>query len=148
MKKQAYTVIAMMALIGSMAVAAQAQNNGHRQLRANIPFQFNVGNKIMPAGEYLVRSVSDDSSIVVLNIQSRDGKAGAMLLMTTVEGKVQPSAKLIFNRYGSQYFFAQAWLDGDGDGLQAPKSRAERATQREFAALKVAIETFGATARR
>ena len=146
MKKQAYTVISTMVLIGAMAVAAQAQNNGHRQLRANIPFQFNVGNKTMPAGEYLVRSVSDDSS--VLNLQSRDGKAGAMLLMRTVEGKVQPSAKLTFNRYGNQYFFAQAWLDGEGDGLQAPKSRAERATQREFTALRAAIETVAATARR
>lgn len=148
MKKQAYTVIAMMALIGSMAVAAQAQNNGLRQLTANIPFQFNVGNKVMPAGEYLVRSVSDDCSIVVLNIQSRDGRAGAMLLMRTLGGKAQPSAKLTFNRYGNQYFFAQAWLDGNGDGLQAAKSRAERDTQREFAALKVAIKTVAATASR
>src|SRR5688572_3366879 len=102
MKKQAYTMIATLVLVGSMAVAAQAQNNGRPQLFAEIPFQFNVGNKTLPAGEYLVRSVSDDSSIVVMNIQSRDGKASALLMMKTVEGKAQDTAKLIFNRYGNQ----------------------------------------------
>lgn len=136
MKKQAYTVIAMMLLIGSMAVAAKAQNNGHRQLRANIPFQFNVGNKVMPAGEYLVRSVSDGCSNVVLNIQSRDGKASAMLMMRSVEGKAPNSAKLMFNQYASQYFFAQIWVDGDNIGLEAPRSRTERIAQRELAGIK------------
>lgn len=141
MMKQTYTVIAMMVLIGSMAVAAQAQNNGRPQLIAEIPFQFNVGNKTLPAGEYLVRSVSDDSSIVVLAIQSRDGKASAMLMMRGVEGKALNSAKLMFNRYGNQYFFAQTWIDGDSIGLQAPRSRAERAAQRELAGLKPVTDT-------
>ena len=141
MKKQAYTLIAMVVLVGSMAVAAQAQNNGRPQLVAAIPFQFNVGNKIMPAGEYLVRSVSDDSSIVVLAIQSRDGKANAMLMMRSVQGKTPNRAKLTFNRYGNQYFFAQTWLDGDNIGLEAQRSRSERAVQRELAGIKTATDT-------
>ena len=43
MKKQAYTMMALLVLMGSMAMAAEAQNNSRRQLIANIPFQFNVG---------------------------------------------------------------------------------------------------------
>ena len=141
MKKQAYTVIAMIVLVGSMAVAAQAQNNGRPSLRVNIPFEFNVGSKIMPAGEYLVRSVNEDASTNLLMIQSRDGKANAMLIMTTVEGKAQESAKLIFNRYGNRYFFAEAWIDGTRTGLQAFRSRAERVAQRELAGIKATAET-------
>lgn len=147
MKKQAYTVITLMVLIGSMAVAAQAQNNGRPQLVAEIPFEFNVGNKTLPAGEYLVRSVSDDSPNVVLSIQSRDGKAGAMLMMRSVEGKASKSAKLMFNRYGNQYFFAQTWLDGYNTGLEAPRSRAERAVQRELAGIKPVTETVALKSR-
>ena len=147
MKRQAYIMIAFVVLVGLMAVAAQAQNNGRPQLRVNIPFEFNVGSKIMPAGEYLVRAVSDDSSIVVLNIQSHDGKASAMLMMKTVEGKARDSAKLIFNRYGNQYFFAQTWVDGDHIGLQAPRSRAERAAQRELAGIKPATDTVALKSR-
>lgn len=147
MKKQAYTVIAMMVLIGSMTVAAQAQNNGRPQWVAEIPFQFNVGNTTLPAGEYLVRSVSDSSPIVVLAIQSRDGKASAMLMMTTVQGKTPDRGKLMFNRYGSQYFFAQTWLDGDNIGLEALRSRAERAAQRELAGIKPATDTVALKSR-
>jgi hypothetical protein len=147
MKKQAYTVIAMMVLIGSMAVAAQAQNNGRPQLVAEIPFQFKVGNKTLPAGEYLVRSVSDTSPIVVLNIQSRDGKGSAMLMMTSVQGKTPDGAKLLFNRYGSQYFFAQTWVGGHNIGLEAPRSRAERIAQRELAGIKPVTATVALKSR-
>lgn len=141
MKKQAYTMIAIMVLIGSMAVAAQAQSNGRPSLRVNIPFEFNVGSKIMPAAEYLVRSVNEDSSTNLLMIQSRDGKASVMFIAITVEGKAQESTKLIFNRYGNRYFFAEAWIDGERTGLQAVRSRAERVAQRELAGIKATADT-------
>ena len=47
---------------------------------------------------------------------------------------------LIFRRYGNEYFFAQAWIDGDSEGLSAPSSRSERATRKEMAALGVKTE--------
>jgi len=148
MKKQAYTMIAMIVLVGSLAVAAQAQTNGRIALIANIPIQFSIGNKSLPAGEYTVRSISDDSRNVVLRIQSRDGKSSAMLLVGTIEGKAQERAKLVFHRYGNQYFFAQAWVDGDSRGLEAQKSRAERAAEREFAEITMATKSVTVTARR
>ena len=148
MKKQAYTVIAMIVLAGSLAVSAKAQTNGRIALIANIPFQFSIGNKSLPAGEYTVRSISDPSSNVLLRIQSRDGKTCAMLQTSTVEGKAQERAKLVFHRYGNQYFFAQAWVDGDSTGLEPQKSRAERVAERELAAIKMATKSVTVTARR
>jgi hypothetical protein len=148
MKKQAYTVIAMIVLVGSMAVAARAQTSGHTQLIANIPFQFSVGNKTLPAGEYTVLAVDADSANVALKIQSQDGKMSAMVRMMTVTGKAQESAKLTFHRYGDQYFFAEAWVDGDTSGLQAQKPRAERAITRELAGAKIATESVALTVRR
>jgi hypothetical protein len=148
MKKQAYTVIARIVLVGSMAVAARAQTSGHTQLIANIPFQFSVGNKTLPAGEYTVLAVDADSANVALKIQSQDGKMSAMVRMMTVTGKAQESAKLTFHRYGDQYFFAEAWVDGDTSGLQAQKPRAERAITRELAGAKIATESVALTVRR
>ena len=143
MKKQAYTMIAMVVLVSSLAVAAKAQTNGRIALIANIPFQFNVGNKTLPAGEYTVQSIGDESSNVVLRMQSRDGKQSMMLQMSTVEGRAKESAKLIFNRYGDHYFFAQAWVVGDNTGLQAPKTSAERAAERELAGIRAKTEAIG-----
>jgi hypothetical protein len=141
MKKQAYTMIAMIVLVGSMAVAAKAQTSGRAQLTANIPFEFNVGNKTLPAGEYTVTQVNPASDHAVLRLRSRDGSAGAMVQMGSVIGKAQESAKLIFNRYGNHYFFAQAWVDGDNAGFEAQKSRAERAAGREIAGITAKTET-------
>jgi hypothetical protein len=140
MKKQAYTMITMIVLVGSMAVAARAQTGGRTQLIANIPFEFSVGTKTLPAGEYTVRQLNPASDHAVLQLRSRDGSASAMVQMGSVIGKAQESAKLIFRRHGNQYFFAQAWVDGENSGLQAPKSPAERAAERELAGIKAKTE--------
>jgi hypothetical protein len=147
MKREAYQMITMIAFVGALAVAAQAQTNGRIALIANIPFQFNVGNKSLPAGEYTVLSISDDASSVLLRIQSRDGKNSAMVQTSTVEGKGQERARLVFHRYGNQYFVAQAWVDRQKRGLEAPKSRAERAAERELTAVKMVTESVTVMAR-
>ena len=147
MKKQAYTMIVLLVLVGSMAVAAQAQTVGRTQLIANIPFQFNVGTKTLPAGEYSVRQVNPDSDHGVLLLSSKDGNASAMIQVGSVIGKAQESAKLTFHRYGNKYFFAQAWIDGDNTGMQAPKSKAERAAESELAGLQSKTETVALRAR-
>jgi len=141
MKKQAYTMIAMLVLVGSMAVAAKAQTSGRTQLIANIPFEFTVGSKNLPAGEYTVSQINPASDHAVLQLRSKDGSTSVMVQMNNMIGKARESAKLIFNRYGNQYFFAQAWVDGDSSGLEAPKSRVERAAQHELASLKPVSET-------
>ena len=140
MKKQTYTMIAMIVLVGSMAVAAQAQNGGRTQMIANIPVEFSVGGKTLPAGEYAVAQVNPASDHAVLQFRQIYGNASAMAQMGSVIGKSQESAKLIFNRYGTQYFFAQAWVDGENTGLQAPKSRAERNIEAELAGMKAKTE--------
>ena len=140
MKKQAYILIAMVVLVGSMSVTAQAQTSGRTQLIANIPFDFSVGNKTLTAGEYTVSLVNPASAHAALQLRSKDGSSDVMVQMGSVIGKAQENAKLIFNRYGNHYFFAQAWVDGDNTGLQAPKSRAERAAEAEFAGIKAKAE--------
>jgi len=147
MKKQAYTMIALIVLVGSMAIAAKAQIGGRTQFVANIPFQFNVGNKTRPAGEYSVRQVNPDSDCGVLLLSSRDGNASALIQVDSVIGKAQETAKLTFHRYGNKYFFAQAWIDGDNTGMQAPKSKAERAAESELAGLQSKTETVALRAR-
>jgi hypothetical protein len=141
MKKTAYTFIALLVLVGSMAVAAQAQTVSRAQVRVDIPFQFNVGNTTMPAGEYLVQQLNPASDAATLQFSRKDGGANAIINMIGAIGDGRAMTKLSFRRYGNQYYFGEVWVDGGKDGLQAPKSKAERATQRELAALSVSMET-------
>ena len=121
MKKQLYTLIAMMILAGFVATSsAKAQTSASRQLIANIPFEFSVGNKAMPAGDYTVRQINPASDRAVLQLRSKDGSASAMVQMTFVAGKAQESAKL--DREEMSVLFesaADAVVFGDLDALRA-----------------------------
>ena len=67
--------------------------------------------------------------------------ANVIINMIGSIGDGQAMTKVMFHRYGDQYYFGEVWIDGDKDGLQAPRSKAERATKQELAALQVAMET-------
>ena len=147
MKKQAYQIIALLILTASLAMAAQAQTAGRTQLRATIPFEFTVGEKMMPAGEYTIARINPSSDRTVLQLRSNDGRNSAMIQMNDVIGKAGEKARLVFNRYGSQYYFSQAWTAADADGWQAPKSKTEMLARQELANRKPASETISLSAR-
>jgi hypothetical protein len=146
MKKQLYTALAMMFLIGMISVSsAKAQGSG--QLTASIPFTFSVGKTTLPAGDYIVSMVNPNSDQRILQIKSKDGRSSAVMQTTGVNGKTQETGKLVFHRYGDRYFFAQAWMAADQTGLAAPKSAAERTRERELARAGRRIETVAVNAR-
>lgn len=138
--KKAYTMIALMVLVGSMAVAAQAQTASRTQLVADIPFQFNVGNQTMPAGEYTVKQVNPSSDHAVLQLRAKDGSRTVMIQMNNVIGKAKEGSQLIFNHLGGEYYFAQTWISGEGTGWQASTSKAERSARTELAGMKPSTE--------
>jgi len=139
MKKTAYTMIALFVLVGAMAVAAQAQTRRH--FVANIPFQFIAGDANLPAGEYTITQVSQASEPTVVEIRMKKGNRAMLLQMGAIIGNSAKQTSLVFHRYGDKYFLAQAWIEGESEGWDSPKSRSERAAQKELAARNVAMET-------
>jgi hypothetical protein len=135
MKRPAYTVIAMMALIGSMAVTAQAQTNSYNIVRASIPFEFNIGDKTMPAGAYTISQVNPRSEPGVLRIMDDKGNAVSVLRTQLASGAAAKKTALLFNRYGSHYYFSGVTIEGLTEAWQASKSAAERYIARELAVL-------------
>jgi hypothetical protein len=133
MKKYILSASAMFVLMLTMAVVniqAQSQN----PLTANIPFDFQIGDKRLPAGEYQIRVVNQSSDKTALLVKSADGKVARMVLTQLVQSsKAQEKASMVFNRYGDQYFLAQVWTAADNFGLALTKSRAERSMERELA---------------
>ena len=100
---------------------------------ANIPFEFVVGDKTLPAGEYSVRPVSSSGEAML--IQGTDnGKAAMRLSNTTEQAKNRTHARLVFHRYGQSYFLAEVW-NGESTGRQITKSKQERAIERELASI-------------
>lgn len=138
--KKAYKMIALMVLVGSMAVAAQAQTGSRTQLVASIPFQFNVGDQTMPAGEYTVSQVNPSSDHAVLRLRGKDGSRTVMIQMNSVIAKANEGSRLVFNHIGDEYYFSQAWVSGEDTGWQASKAKAERSARPELARMNLSTE--------
>ena len=93
------------------------------KIRAEVPFDFMVGSKRLPKGEYLIESVNESGALTIRN--AKKGKAVAFM---TVKDKMleKPKSKLIFHRYNDQYFLARIW-DGTSDTvLKLNKSKTEK----------------------
>ena len=149
MKKQFYMAVAVIALLTVAGLSsANAQSQSSSQLKVNIPFAFNVGDQSLPAGEYTIRCTNPSSDMKVLELRSSNGRETVLIRTSSVSSKLQNGAKLVFNRYGAEYFFGQAWLPSDSLGMQAPKTRTEKQLARELAAHKLTRETVAVTAKR
>jgi len=114
------------------------------EVRFNVPFDFTVGKVTLPAGSY---SVSRIGSIQThLQLKNKDSKEGAVAPINYVElnpGQVSDASKLIFHRYGNQYFLAQFWNLGSVTGYELRRSKAEREIGRNVAQPKTEILPAG-----
>jgi hypothetical protein len=102
-----------------LAINAQAQT----KLIASIPFAFNVGKTMLPAGRYTITVLNPASDRKILQIRSMNGRSTAVVLTTGIIGRASDNAKLVFERYGDRYVFAQAQLAGDETTLAAVRSK-------------------------
>ncbi|HEV7475346.1 MAG TPA: hypothetical protein VGN90_14930 [Pyrinomonadaceae bacterium] len=133
MKKEllkGFTMLALLVAIALVNAAATVNAQSSNKVVADIPFEFSVGYKTMPAGKYLVQSLASPSNGLL--IQSADAKSSAVRLSdATIATKNNSQARLVFHRYGERYFLAQVWSGAEA-GRQLLKSHEERAIEQEL----------------
>ena len=123
MKKQILSVCAALLLIAAVgAVTAPAQSS--TRLEASIPFDFVVGGKTLPAGDYTVSTVlSHDPSVLAI----RNPQGCAIAITQGADNKKSDGTnKLVFHRYGNKYFLSQIWNEDGRVSRSLPKSKLER----------------------
>jgi hypothetical protein len=134
MKRHMAKGLTMLMLVIGLALASAAVVNGQsgHQVTAQIPFEFNLADQSLSAGQYQLNKANSAGD--VLEIRSNAGQSRIMRLTFPVVGKGQQDkkAKLVFHRYGSTYFLSQVWLDGRNTGREFAKSRQERAAEIEL----------------
>jgi hypothetical protein len=113
--------LSMVALAVSLAAPVSAQS---ATLRASVPFDFIVGGRTMPAGDYLV-GASGSSAIVQVRNTSKD-IAPAVAMSNVVSGSQDSEVFLRFRRYGGDYFLAELWDGVTAAGRSIPTSRIEQ----------------------
>ncbi len=93
------------------AVPAQAQQWGsEKTFRVTVPFNFYVGDKMLPAGDYLLKHNQSDNGFTIVGM---DGEGIPGVQVNHLELK-DPAAKteLIFVRTGDKYVLHQMKIAG------------------------------------
>jgi hypothetical protein len=120
--KYAKWLVAMTLVVLSGMAAAQL-NSGSR-LVSQVPFEFVVANKIVPAGECVVQVATIDGS--TLMIRNADASVGLFSLSSRTEGKQESQHyALVFKQYGGRYFLSGIKLQGSKIAYHLPESKAE-----------------------
>ena len=123
MKSHAFRTITLLSLFIILAAApAYAQSADNIVLK--VPFSFVAGKKTLPAGEYTVKRALSTRLTLIRNAGGRR-EYTTILTMPVRPETMALAAKLIFHRYGDQYFLHQVWTPGNERGGQLFESRAE-----------------------
>src|SRR5258705_11416264 len=125
------SLVSMFTLCAAV-VSANAQLSN--PIRARIPFDFNVGDKKLRAGEFTFSRLSGLSDSKLMSVSSAD--ASAHVFQSTFGAQVltpKNKSTLVFHKYGDQYFLEQIWSGGEQEGMQVPESRSERTIRRQLA---------------
>jgi hypothetical protein len=124
--------IALAALILLVTVSsAYAQTD--RQTLVNIPFNFSVGEKTMPAGKYLIRRNRKDSDTVWVVQNKESGEAALLLTRSVRANDTQENAKFVFRKYDDVYFLSEFWAAGTNSGREIQVTDRERALAKALA---------------
>lgn len=131
MNRKTFPFVVVLAILLPLLATDVGAQTSH-EFVANIPFSFTVCHEQLPAGKYKVRPVSSASPNILL-IASADNRPVEIVCTRDVQSqKRAATGKLIFNRYGNQYFLSELWLQGELTGSQIPKTDREEALLREL----------------
>jgi hypothetical protein len=124
MKKQLLSIVTVLSLL--LAVTGIGFAQVPAAISVDIPFDFTVGNKPLPAGKYTIKRLGSADTMI---IQSADNASSAPFLVhggETVNGYAP--CQVSFNRYGDEYYLSQVWDGSDNMGKKLLKSKSERET--------------------
>jgi hypothetical protein len=119
------------AFLASTMILALSTASAQGKAKANIPFNFNVGSALLPAGTYLIEYTGPR----VVWFHHLEGREHAVAVATTTSGYLAPPRKLVFNKYGDQYFLNETLTVSDKEEMTFAPSSREKSIRAEEASL-------------
>jgi hypothetical protein len=114
------------AFISTGSIRAHAQ-----EVRFSVPFDFTVQNQVLPAGTYGVSHASQNAIL----LKTRDGRFHTMTLTFADDRRSYGLGKLIFAKYGKQYFLREVLCSDVSMNMEIPKSTREKQVRMQEAQL-------------
>ena len=105
MKNKVIRICLLIGLAAGLMTTARAQTP---EYRAHISFDFNVGDKTFPAGDYVIALVDFIESRNVLTVRQTKGKESETVMFFPKSSKdAIELSEIAFHRYDQQYFLAE-----------------------------------------
>ena len=112
------------------AIVSRVSAQLEKSLVGKIPFAFTVCDKKLPAGKYTVKHPPGTTHTLV--VQGEDNRSVDIACVKDLRSPTDGTeGKLIFNRYGDEYFLAEAWWPGESHGHEIVKTDRENALIKE-----------------
>lgn len=122
-----FGLVSLLVLAGfCTAGVAKAQDH---EIRANVPFDFAIAGKHLPAGEYRFYTQSNETIVIVSNVD----KKVAVLSMAHWTDAVPGSPRLVFNKYGDSYFLRAIHCPSVAVNADFPQSKQEKQLHQNMA---------------
>lgn len=102
-----------------------------------VPFDFIVGNQKLPMGTYRVSRAGGDE----LLIRSRDGAPSVLVITSGPSYDQSAAGRLVFNRYGNQYFLHEVLCNYAAMHAEIGASRLEKEVRIQQARLQSGTES-------
>ena len=118
----ALPILFILLAVSSVTIFAQSDRQ-----TVNVPFDFIVGDKAMPAGQYILERNKRDND-TVWTITSKDTGASRKVFLTSPNQSLDPAekTKLVFHRYESYNFLTSFTVAGSNTGRELLMSDRER----------------------
>ncbi|MBK7931536.1 MAG: hypothetical protein IPJ98_29895 [Bryobacterales bacterium] len=109
----------ILAAVGCLSLHAQTI-----RVTATIPFEFQVGAQVMPAGDYFISHQS--THVLQLTCQTGARKSAMVVTNASPAEPAGASSRLVFHRYGNEYFLAKVWSSPSHAAVAIPPTKRER----------------------
>jgi len=120
---RSFATVAVSLLILFAAKPSQAQPKG---MRFDIPFGFNVGDKALPAGAYVVE-IDKTAGYIELHNKTEFARLRIGAAPALRDGKEDAlRGRLSFYSYGTAYVLKKIWMAGEIRGALLESTMAER----------------------
>jgi len=133
MKRNLLLFAAALALVVTTVASAQTT-----KVKVTVPFSFIANRANLPAGQYLLQSVDIEGK--VLQIRNMETNSSNLVMFhSCVSLASVKQTKLVFNRYGEQYFLNQIWVEGNNSGHELSPSPREKEVAKDFSKHEVVL---------
>jgi hypothetical protein len=113
----ALTLLLLTVLLFTSAAGAQT---GTPLIRVAVPFDFQVGNKLLPAGDYLIARAES----YFLVVRDSNERVVAMVVTTPAQALTAPPvSKLVFRVDGGRNVLTRVWTSSSRYGYELPPPR-------------------------